>query len=107
MAPFRARDPVSGYTHLAGLALACAGAIALLWRARAHEAFVPNLTYAASLVALYAASSAYHLVPGAEAVTQRLRNLDHSAISVFIEAGPLRFPTRHPFDLGATALSWS
>ena len=84
MALFRARDPVSGYSHLAGLALACAGAVALLWRAHAREVFVPNLAYAISLVALDAASSAYHLVPGAEALTRRLRKLDHSAIFVFI-----------------------
>lgn len=76
----KVREPVSGYTHLAGFALAVVGALVLL--ARALD--VPNLAYAASLVGLYAASSAYHLVPGAEAVTRRLRKLDHSAIFVFI-----------------------
>lgn len=75
---------MSGYTHLAGLLIGCIGAGFLLARAHRTESFLPDLAYVASLVALYAASSAYHLVPGREGVTRRLRQLDHAAIFLFI-----------------------
>jgi hemolysin III len=81
---FRAREPVSGYTHLAGLALGLVGGVVLLARAHDTLGFVAVLAYAASLVALYAASSAYHLLPSGEALRRRLRQIDHSAIFVYI-----------------------
>lgn len=84
MLRFRAREPVSGYTHLGGLLLGSAGAIWLLTRAESAGRLLPLAVYAASLIALFAASSAYHLVPGSEALTRRLRKLDHSAIFLFI-----------------------
>jgi hemolysin III len=80
-----ARDLVSGYTHLAGLVLAVFGALALLSRAPASTpALVTTGTYAACLLALYAASSAYHLAPAGEAAIARLRKLDHGAIFLMI-----------------------
>ncbi len=45
---------------------------------------MPALAYAASMLALYAASSAYHLIPGSERLTRRLRKLGHSAIFLCI-----------------------
>jgi hemolysin III len=85
---FRAREPVSGYTHLFGLVLGCVGAAFLFWPARAaphaSSATTSLVAYAVSLVGLYAASSAYHLVPARAVVVRRLRQLDHSAIFVFI-----------------------
>lgn len=81
---FRARDPVSGYTHLAGMILGVVGAGALVARARAGSAILPFVVYAASLVALYAASAAYHLAPGRETLLRRLRKLDHAAIFLLI-----------------------
>jgi hemolysin III len=83
-ARWRARDPVSGYSHLAGLVLATIGLFALALLARGPAALATNLTYGICLVALYAASSAYHLVPGDEHLTRRLRKLDHSAIFAMI-----------------------
>ncbi len=77
----RAREPFSGYSHLVGLGLAVAGAI---WLAVASHHRVAALVYSACLVALYAASSAYHLVDLGEAVTRRLRRLDHAAIFLMI-----------------------
>jgi hemolysin III len=77
---WRARDPVSGYTHLAGLILAAIGASVLLLRAWRSTFGV----YAACVVILYGASSAYHLVPAREAVLARLRKLDHGAIFLMI-----------------------
>ena len=79
-----AREPVSGYTHLGGLFVGCLGALLLLVRARGDTSFVPNLAYVVTLVGLYAASSAYHLVPGSEQLTKRLRQVDHAAIFLFI-----------------------
>ena len=79
-----ARDPVSGYSHLVGCALALVGGLwitLLAWRG-AHPLAVA--TYAACSTALYAASSAYHLVDVGEAVTARLRRLDHAAIFLMI-----------------------
>lgn len=79
----RARDPFSGYSHLAGLALALVGAVALGFVAHgAKLAFA--LVYSASLIALYAASSAYHLVDLGQTLTARLRKLDHAAIFLLI-----------------------
>lgn len=76
---------MSGYSHLAGLGLACAGAVALLVRTdhRGATMTVP-LVYAVCLVALYAASSAYHLLPSGETLRRRLRKLDHAAIFLMI-----------------------
>jgi hemolysin III len=78
---WRPRDPVSGYSHLAGLVLAAIGAVFLLARG---SSLATHALYAACLVALYAASSAYHLVPGSDAVTRALRKLDHGAIFLMI-----------------------
>jgi len=78
------RDAISGYTHLGGLLVGCAGAVALLIRVRSSDVFVPTIAYVITLLLLYAASSAYHLIPGSARVTERLRKLDHSAIFLFI-----------------------
>jgi hemolysin III len=82
---WRAREPVSGYTHLAGLGLACVGAVVLVARARGGGApTAATLVYLVCLVGLYAASSAYHLLPSGEALRRRLRKLDHAAIFLMI-----------------------
>ena len=81
------KDPVSGFSHLAGLGLALLGVPCLLLFAYARRdtgALVTSLAYGASLIVLYAASSAYHLVVAGERVSQRLRLLDHSAIFLLI-----------------------
>lgn len=81
---WHARDPVSGYSHLVGLVLAAVGALALLACAHGSAALATSATYGVCLIALYAASSAYHLVPGDETLIARLRKLDHSAIFLMI-----------------------
>jgi len=81
----KARDPVSGYSHLAGFGLACAGVVVLLVRAdHGGPSLATALVYAVCLLGLYAASAAYHLIPGSEAVMRRLRKLDHAAIFLMI-----------------------
>ena len=79
----RARDPFSGYSHLVGLGLAVLGGI---WLATASSgaSLVPVLVYAACMVALYAASSAYHLIDLGADVTARLRRFVHAAIFLMI-----------------------
>jgi hemolysin III len=76
----RFKEPVSGFTHLAGFMLAVAG---VAWLA-VRGACAGVLVYGASLVALYAASSAYHLVPGGKRVARMLRAFDHVAIFLLV-----------------------
>ena len=83
----RLREPFSGLSHLAGAVLAVAGLISLLAMSVAAgsvERAVASGVYGGSLVALYAASSLYHLLPVSEAATYRLRKLDHAMIFVLI-----------------------
>jgi hemolysin III len=79
------RDPFSGLSHLAGFVVALAG---LAWLAERTGGDVSRgvVIYGASLLALYAASSAYHLVAAGERTTRVLRALDHLAI-FFLIAG--------------------
>jgi hemolysin III len=74
------KDPVSGFSHLAGLFVALVGVGFLVGRALD----VPRVVYGVCLVALYAASSAYHLFVASDRVTARLRRLDHIAIFLMV-----------------------
>lgn len=81
------REPFSGLSHLAGGVLAVAGLAALLATAAlagSLERGIASGIYGGSLVALYAASALYHLLPVSEAATARLRKLDHAMIFVLI-----------------------
>jgi hemolysin III len=78
----RFKDPFSGLSHLAGFVLAVAGFGWLLARSGGIDAAA--CVYGASLVALYAASSAYHLVVAGPRATRALRALDHLAIFLLI-----------------------
>lgn len=83
----RLREPFSGLSHLAGGLLAAVGLAALLVMAvvaGSAERAVALGVYGGSLVALYAASALYHLLPVSEAATARLRKLDHAMIFVLI-----------------------
>ena len=99
------REPVSGLTHLAGGLLAAAGLVALVVRepvaAQEEAGRMATLgVYGCSLVALYATSALYHLLPLSPAGTARLRRLDHAMIFVLI-AG-----TYTPFCLLALDGGW-
>jgi hemolysin III len=99
----RLRDPVNGLTHLAGGLLASAGLIVLLAKAASAgriDQLVAFGIFGFSLVALYTASSLYHLLPLSPAGVARLRRLDHVAIFVLI-AG-----TYTPFCLLALGGAW-
>lgn len=81
----RFKDPVSGFSHLFGLVLAGAG---FAWLGASHGEDrgldVVISIYCATLVTLYAASSAYHLLVVRERTTQMLRVFDHLAIFLLV-----------------------
>jgi hemolysin III len=107
------REPVNGLIHVAGGLLALVGLIVLLAKAASAgrvDQLVAFGIFGFSLIALYLASSLYHLLPLSPAGVARLRKLDHVAIFVLI-AG-----TYTPFCLlaldggwrwGLLALVWS
>lgn len=79
------KDPFSGLSHLAGFVLALVGFVWLALRTVDDVALSRAITlYGASLMALYAASSAYHLINAGERTTRLLRALDHLAIFLLI-----------------------
>jgi hemolysin III len=79
------REPVNGLTHLGGAIAAIFGLIALLivgWSGA--EKIVSLLVYGLSLIILFAASAAYHMINAKPETLQFLRKLDHSAIYLLI-----------------------
>src|SRR5215216_5287615 len=99
----RLREPVNGLTHAAGGLLAALGLGVLLataWSAGRIDQLVAFGVFGLSLIALYAASALYHLLPLSPSGVARLRKLDHMAIFVLI-AG-----TYTPFCLLALGSGW-
>ncbi len=99
----RLREPVNGLTHLAGALLASVGLIVLLAtavRAGRVDQIVAFGVFGFSLIALYTASTLYHLLPLSPHGIARLRRLDHMMIFVLI-AG-----TYTPFCLLALDGAW-
>jgi hemolysin III len=79
------REPVSGLTHLGGAIAALIGEITLLiivWFDKVKVFSI--LVYGLSLIALFSASAAYHLILADSKINQILRKLDHSAIYLLI-----------------------
>jgi hemolysin III len=94
----RLREPVSGLMHLGTAIAAVLGLAALLWLGRSSLAKeISLLIYGLSLVLMFSASSAYHLIQSNARVVQWLRKLDHSAIYVLI-AGTYTPICLHFFD---------
>jgi hemolysin III len=79
------REPVNGLMHLAAGMAALVGLVVLLIVARGDAPRqVSLLVYGASLMLMFFASSAYHLVKARPGVVKVLRKLDHSAIYLLI-----------------------
>jgi hemolysin III len=100
----RLREPINGITHAAGGLLAALGLGVLLATAASSgrlDQLVAFGVFGLSLIALYAASALYHLLPLSPSGVARLRTLDHMAIFVLI-AG-----TYTPFCLLALDGAWS
>jgi len=99
----RLREPINGFTHAAGGLLAAVGLSVLLAtaaRAGRLDQIVAFGVFGLSLVALYATSTLYHLLPLSPSGVARLRRLDHMTIFVLI-AG-----TYTPFCLLALDGGW-
>jgi hemolysin III len=83
----RVKDPVSGFSHLAGAVLSILG-LCLLVRYAAVNGTVWHIVsfsiFGASLILLYTASSLYHLLVVSEKSTRVLRKIDHMMIYVLI-----------------------
>ena len=79
------REPVNGLTHFFAAIAAFIGLVILLilaWGSLSKA--VPLTIYGASLVLLFAASAAYHMIKAQPKVMEILRKLDHSAIYLLI-----------------------
>jgi len=99
----RLREPINGFIHLAGGLLASVGLVVLLAtaaRAGRVDQLVAFGVFGLSLIALYTASTLYHLLPLSPAGIARLRQADHITIFVLI-AG-----TYTPFCLLALDGAW-
>jgi hemolysin III len=83
----RVKDPVSGFSHLAG-ALLSIGALTVLVAMSAVNAsawhVVSFSVYGAGMILLYSASAAYHLIPLKEKGEDILNRIDHCMIFVMI-----------------------
>lgn len=81
----RFREPVNGFTHLIGVLL---GVPALIWLILETYDNIPRMIsviiYGVSLILLYSASTAMHLIDGGERVNKLLWRLDHCAIYLLI-----------------------
>lgn len=82
------REPVNGFTHLAGAILSFAGLLALVIKTalQGHStvALTAVIIFGISMILLYAASATYHLVVSSDKVISFLRRLDHSMIFLLI-----------------------
>lgn len=81
----RLREPVNGLMHLGAAVAALLGLILLLDLARPSVPRLVSLSvYGATLVLMFSASAAYHLIAAGPRVVLFLRKLDHSAIYLLI-----------------------
>ncbi|WP_050616355.1 PAQR family membrane homeostasis protein TrhA [Bacillus testis] len=82
------REPINGFTHLAGAIFSFIGLLAMTIKAAAGHSTVLQLSaviiFGISLILLYAASATYHLVVAKDTVIAWLRKLDHSMIFILI-----------------------
>lgn len=85
--PIYIKDPGSAITHFIGMIVSITGTFPLLYKAALKPepvCFISMLIYAASLILLYAASTAYHTFDLTEKINRRLKKTDHMMISVLI-----------------------
>ena len=105
------REPVSGLTHFFAAIAAVIGLVVLLVLGRRSlPKEISLLLYGLSLVLMFSASAAYHLVSAGPRPTQFLRKMDHSAIYLLI-AGTYTPILIHFFEgfwrWGMLAIIWS
>ena len=82
------REPINGFTHLAGAILSFVGLLALVIKTTLTNPTIINISavivFGISMILLYSASATYHLVVSSDKVISFLRKLDHSMIFVLI-----------------------
>lgn len=82
------REPINGFTHLAGAILSFFGLLALVIKTSLNSpntiALTAVIIFGVSMILLYAASATYHLVVSSDKVINFLRRLDHAMIFVLI-----------------------
>ena len=82
------REPINGFTHLAGAILSFIGLLALVIKTALQGPSAVALTaviiFGISMILLYSASATYHLVVSTERVISYLRRIDHAMIFLLI-----------------------
>ena len=82
------REPINGFTHLAGAILSFVGLLALVIKTALQGPSAVALTaviiFGISMILLYSASATYHLVVSTEKVISYLRRIDHAMIFLLI-----------------------
>ncbi|MED3561781.1 PAQR family membrane homeostasis protein TrhA [Bacillus xiapuensis] len=82
------REPINGFTHLAGAILSFIGLLAMVIKASMTSPSPLTITaviiFGVSMILLYSASATYHMVIARDKVIAFLRRLDHSMIFVLI-----------------------
>jgi hemolysin III len=106
------QDPVSGLSHLVGAALGALGLWYLLEIGHDKDgATVAAIAiYGISMVLLYSASAAYHLLKVSPRARAGLRRLDHAKIAVFIAGSYTPFclvTLRGPTGTAILGLVWA
>lgn len=108
--PKQLREPVNGLMHLGAAIAAAVGAAIMVFVGREDVSKLISLSvYGSSLVLMFSASAAYHLVNAKTQVQKFLRKLDHSSIYLLI-AGTYTPLCLHFFDgfwrWGLLAIIW-
>ncbi|WP_407272424.1 hemolysin III family protein [Radiobacillus sp. PE A8.2] len=82
------REPINGFTHLAGAILSFIGLLAMTIKATATAdnalAIAAVIIFGISMIMLYSASATYHMVIAKNNVISFLRKIDHSMIFILI-----------------------
>lgn len=82
------REPVNGFTHLAGAILSFIGLLALVIKTALQGPSAVDLAaviiFGISMILLYSASATYHLVVSNDKVLNYLRRVDHAMIFILI-----------------------
>lgn len=82
------REPVNGFTHMAGAILSFIGLLAMVIKATLYNPSATTISsvivFGISLILLYSASATYHLVVSSDKVINFLRRLDHAMIFILI-----------------------
>jgi hemolysin III len=79
------REPFNGLSHLIGAILAFIGFVYLMFRGWGDTTrVIAYLIYGISLILLFSASAAYHLIDASDRAMLVLRKFDHTAIYLLI-----------------------